>query len=217
MLDIYKLMKQFRLKKGYTQREVAEKLCIETHTYNQYENKKRRIDVELFFKIVHILELPVMVTPDSEADEEQHLLSKIKNGDHKAKTTLISSYLSFVHSIALKYEGRVPEFIELITAGNTGLLKAIDKYDSAKGHPFNLYATWWIRQSMIRFISDQSKFIRIPTCYYFPPSMRLKAAFRDLEHTLGRKPSSKELSDATGFNEESIRKIFEISAVPLKE
>ncbi len=96
------------------------------------------------------------------AEEELDLALKAKNGDKKAKEKIIKSNLRFVVSIAKKYQNRGLEMEDLISEGNIGLLIAIDKFEAEKGFKFISYAVWWIRQSIMRALSDKSRAIRIP-------------------------------------------------------
>lgn len=96
-------------------------------------------------------------------EEEQALAEGVVNGDVNAKEQLINHNLRLVVSIAKKYAGRGYAFLDLIQEGNLGLIKAVDKYDVAKGFRFSTYATYWIRQSMSKAIMEQNRNIRIPT------------------------------------------------------
>lgn len=120
----------------------------------------------------------------------------------EAAQTLIRSNLRLVVSIAKRYLGRGVSFLDLIQEGNLGLLRAVKKFDSVRGFKFSTYATWWIRQSISRYIAEHARTIRIPV-HMFESITRLLKLQRSMVQTLGREPSFEELALQSGMMEEA--------------
>lgn len=140
--------------------------------------------------------------------EKENLLAKqAKMGDIHAKEMLAYHNTKLVFSIAKRYKGRGLSFADLISEGNIGLMKAIEKFDYTKGNKFSTYATWWIKQAITRGIADKSRVIRIPV-HMIETINKMKRYYRKLSQELGREPTSKELAEKMGTTEENINKYY---------
>jgi len=125
--------------------------------------------------------------------EEVELAKKIKKGDKKARAKMIQSNLRLVINIAKKYSYLGVPMLDLIEEGNLGLMKAVEKYNHAKGYRFSTYAAWWIKQYITRAVANQGKTVRIPV-YVIELLMRFKKVSGQLSHKLKRKPGLNEIA-----------------------
>ncbi len=174
--------------------DVAEKLLVELQQDNQVSPQ------EFFEK-----HLP----SDRELEAE---LEGVKHRAEEANTTLIRANLRLVVSIAKRYLGRGISFLDLIQEGNLGLLRAVTKFDPTRGFKFSTYATWWIRQSISRYIAEQARTIRIPV-HLFEAITRLLRTQRVLVQQLGREPTHEELALESGMvSEEDTQTILRARA-----
>ena len=143
------------------------------------------------------------------AEEEKKLSKRILSGDEEARRTLINSNLRLVVKIAKGYLTHDMELLDLIQEGNVGLIKAAEKFDFRKNVRFSTYASFWIRQSIARAISNKSRMIRFP--HRKEERLRkITKAHQRLTESLGRNPNLKELAGETKINEQDVRSILSL-------
>ncbi len=132
----------------------------------------------------------------------------------QAKRELSGGNLRLVVSIAKKYRNRGLSFLDLIQEGNTGLMRAVDKYEHRRGFKFSTYATWWIRQAITRAIADQARTIRIPV-HMIETMSKLRNVSKQLLQELGREPTMEETAKAAGYTLEETKRVMKISRQPI--
>ena len=141
-------------------------------------------------------------------EQEVELARQIHKGDRKALERLTKANLRFVVSVAKQYQNMGLSLPDLINEGNMGLIRAAEKFDETRGFKFISYAVWWIRQSILQAIAEQSRIVRLPV-NLIGQLTKIKEILRKFEQDNGRKPSVEEIAEVTAMSEEKIDKILE--------
>lgn len=151
-----------------------------------------------------------MVTPQ----EEVVLAQKIKQGDQAALNKLTRANLRFVVSVAKQYQNQGLSLPDLINEGNLGLIKAAQRFDETKGFKFISYAVWWIRQSILQAIAEQSRMVRLPL-NQIGAMNKVKKALAKLEQQYQREPSPDEISEAVELSRDQVRDVLRVGNKPV--
>jgi len=179
--------------------EDGEELIVED---NAYMDDIADDSVRLYLR--EIGKIPLLSAP-----EELALANKVVAGDKRAKDAMAEANMRLVVSIAKRYVGRGLDLLDLIQEGNTGLLRAVEKFDPSKGFKFSTYATWWIRQAITRAIADQARTIRIPV-HMVETINKLLRTQRRLTQELNREPTNEEIAAAMEMDVDKVEHIMKI-------
>ncbi len=174
----------------------------DTLNSNQYFDDVSDDSVRLYLR--EIGKIPLL-----NAEEELALAQRVIAGEKKAKDKMAEANMRLVVSIAKRYSGRGLDFLDLIQEGNTGLLRAVEKFDPDKGFKFSTYATWWIRQAITRAIADQARVIRIPV-HMVETINKLLRTQRRMTQELNREPSIEELAKELEMEPEKVEYVIKI-------
>jgi RNA polymerase sigma factor (sigma-70 family) len=182
---------------------------LETEDVDQREETRDTSRANLAVYLREIGRIPLL-----SREQEVELAEKIRRGDEAAKQRLIESNLRLVVQVARRYINRGLPLPDLIEAGNIGLLRAVEKFEPARGTRFATYATWWIRQAVARALANQARTIRLPVHVEMLLG-RYKREHQRLTQTLGRAPAPAELAQALGTSEEQIGELEELRLQPV--
>ncbi len=170
-------------------------------------------DIEVIIQELDGLERLITETP-GQLDKRLRNIERVFVQYEDAKRALSSANLRLVVSIAKKYRNRGLSFLDIIQEGNTGLMRAVDKYEYRRGYKFSTYATWWIRQAITRAIADHARTIRIPV-HMIETMSRIRTASKNLLQKLGREPTIEEIAEEAKMTIEEARRVLKISKHPI--
>jgi RNA polymerase primary sigma factor len=182
--------------------EETEEEAVATNTPVYLDDDVADDSVRLYLR--EIGKIPLL-----KADEELALAQRVVAGDKEAKDQMAEANMRLVVSIAKRYVGRGLDLLDLIQEGNTGLLRAVEKFDPDKGFKFSTYATWWIRQAITRAIADQARTIRIPV-HMVETINKLLRTQRRLTQELNREPSNEEIAKEMEIDVDKVEHIMKI-------
>ena len=170
-------------------------------------------DIEAMEQELNGLQELVGETP-KQLEKRIRAIERVFGQYEETKRTLSSANLRLVVSIAKKYRNRGLSFLDIIQEGNSGLMRAVDKYEYRRGYKFSTYATWWIRQAITRAIADHARTIRIPV-HMIETMNRLRTAGKTLLQKLGREPTIEEIAEEAEMSMEETRRVLKISKHPI--
>lgn len=184
--------------------ELEEEEEVENESLNQGQYFDDVSDDSVRLYLREIGKIPLL-----NAEEELALAQRVVAGEKRAKDKMAEANMRLVVSIAKRYSGRGLDFLDLIQEGNTGLLRAVEKFDPDKGFKFSTYATWWIRQAITRAIADQARTIRIPV-HMVETINKLLRTQRRMTQELNREPTIEELGKELEMEPEKVEYVIKI-------
>jgi RNA polymerase nonessential primary-like sigma factor len=176
-------------------------------TAEQEVDLAKRIEAGVFAK--HMLE----TAPELAGERAADLRAVVRDGE-RARNHLLEANLRLVVSLAKRYTGRGMPLLDLIQEGNLGLIRAVEKFDYAKGFKFSTYATWWIRQAITRGMADQARTIRLPV-HLVEQVNKIARVKRDLHQRLGRDATNEEIAEESGIPAEKVSDLLDHSRDPV--
>ena len=202
-------IKNFLTNNGITITDVVTDIAYDEKEYDDVISQISASDsVKMYLKAIG--NIPLLT-----AEEEREYSRRwLEEGDEYAKNKLIESNLRLVVSIAKGYQKHNMSFSDLIQEGNTGLIKAVEKYDYKRGFKFSTYGTWWIRQSITRAISDQARLMRVPV-HMVETILKQTRVTRELLQELGRDPTVDEIAERLNTTIDKVIEIQRISQDPI--
>ena len=179
----------------------------------QRKSRRQEESIAANLKKIRALEDRLCMTCDEFVAKYKHLREAMRKG-MAARTEMVEANLRLVISIVKKYMNRGLSFLDLIQEGNTGLMKAVEKFEYRRGYKFSTYATWWIRQAATRAIADQARTIRIPV-HMIETINKLMRVQKKLVQELGREPTPEEVAEEMSLPVERVRAVYKMAQQPI--